>query len=261
MSARNQPQTFASKAVTTPVLPPGVGERFSGYGVMGIPFASGHYLALRHFTASSIGPGYRAVWHRDPDGHWVVYADAPPEVSCARFLGSALSAAYTSQIGIEWSGPRSVTVEIPGVLTWRFEISADFATRMMSAIGAQLPAGACHSTWLLRPMGVAAGPVLSVGKVRLLGLMPNGQTFGAIPKRVWRIDQSSAEMLGENFGAPGPLPQQDHLGDFMLPQRGLFFAGVATVFTPPSHPIGWMAGSQNTAGSSFPTRRKPSNLA
>jgi hypothetical protein len=174
------------------------------------------------------------VWHRDPDGRWVVYADAPPEVSCARFLGAALTATYTSPIGIEWSGPRSVTVEVPGVLTWRFEISADFATRMMTALGAQLPAGAYHWTWLLRPMGVAAGPVLSVGKVQLLGLMPNGQTFGAIPKRVWRIDQSSAEMLGEDFGAPGPLPQQDRLGDFMLPQRGLFFAEVATVFTPPA---------------------------
>jgi hypothetical protein len=104
-------------------------------------------------------------------------------------------------------------------------------------------------------MGIAAGPVLSVGKVRLLGLMPNGQTFGAIPKRVWRIDQSSAEMLGEDFGAPGPLPQQDRLGDFMLPQRGLFFAEVATVFTPPDHPIGWPAGARNTAGNTMPEDR------
>jgi hypothetical protein len=39
-------------------------ERFAGYGVMGLPFRSGHYLALRHFPASSIGPGFRAVWHR-----------------------------------------------------------------------------------------------------------------------------------------------------------------------------------------------------
>jgi hypothetical protein len=38
-------------------LPPGAQERFFGYGVMGLPFRSGHILALRRFPASSIGPG------------------------------------------------------------------------------------------------------------------------------------------------------------------------------------------------------------
>lgn len=232
MSRRNSPQAFADKGVAAATVPPGEGERFSGYGVMGLPFTSGHYLALRHMTASSIGPSYRAVWHRDSDGHWTVYADAPPEVSCARFIGSALTATCTSPIALEWSSPSSLTVEVPGVLTWRVEIAADFATRVMSSVGARLPAGACHSTWLLRPMSVAAGPVLSVGKVRLLGLMPNRQTFGAIPRRVWRVTQSSAEVQGVSLGAPGPLPQQERLGDFMLPQRGIFFAEAATVFIP-----------------------------
>ncbi len=48
-------------------LPEGVDERFSGYGVMGLPFASGHILALRRFPASSVGPAYTSVWHRDSD--------------------------------------------------------------------------------------------------------------------------------------------------------------------------------------------------
>jgi hypothetical protein len=51
-------------------LPPGSEERFFGYGVMGLPFRSGHVLGLRRFPASSIGPGYRSVWHRDPNGGW-----------------------------------------------------------------------------------------------------------------------------------------------------------------------------------------------
>ena len=45
------------------VLPSGGEERFAGYGVMGLPFASGHVLAMRRFPASSIGPGYSSVWH------------------------------------------------------------------------------------------------------------------------------------------------------------------------------------------------------
>jgi hypothetical protein len=232
MSERNQPQTLARNEESADVVPPGAGERFSGYGVMGLPFASGHYLAFRHMTASSVGPSYRAVWHRNPAGRWSVYADAPPEVSCARYIGSALTATFTSQIDVSWSGPSSLTVEVPGVLTWRFEISSSFATRAMSAIGARLPAGTCHSTWFLRPMGAIAGPFLSVGKVKLLGLTPNNQSFGAIPRRVWRIERSTAEMHGASLGVPGPLPRQAHLADLMMPQRGIFYAENALAYTP-----------------------------
>ena len=39
-------------------LPAGNDERFLGYGVMGLPFVSGHILCMRRFPNSSIGPGY-----------------------------------------------------------------------------------------------------------------------------------------------------------------------------------------------------------
>jgi hypothetical protein len=48
--------TLASEIEWAPELPSGGEERFTGFGVMGIPFASGHVLALRRFAASSIGP-------------------------------------------------------------------------------------------------------------------------------------------------------------------------------------------------------------
>ena len=38
-------------------LPAGAEERFAGYGIMGLPFASGHVLVLRGFPVSLIGPG------------------------------------------------------------------------------------------------------------------------------------------------------------------------------------------------------------
>ena len=41
---------------TTPSLPDGDDERFVGFGVMGLPFAGGHYLALRHFPATTFSP-------------------------------------------------------------------------------------------------------------------------------------------------------------------------------------------------------------
>lgn len=231
MFHEDQPRDWADRARTAPSLPPGDGERFGGYGVMGVPFSTGHYLALRHFTASSLGTAYRAVWHRDPEGGWRVYADAPDEVSCARYLGSALTGTRTCEIGIDWSGPRTLTVSIDGILSWHLEIGADTATRLMNAMGAVLPASACHAHRLLRPMGTAVGPMLSVGAVRLTGRMPEGQRFGTIPRKVWRITASSATMRGEDLGIPAPLPTQDRLGDFLLPQSGLFFAAGAAAFT------------------------------
>ncbi len=72
------PRSQIERLESAPQLPDGADERFSGYGVMGLPFRSGHVLALRRFPASSIGPGYTSVWHRDPDGAWTFFATASP---------------------------------------------------------------------------------------------------------------------------------------------------------------------------------------
>src|SRR5699024_3344850 len=95
---------------------------------------------------------------------------------------------------------------------------------------------AARAPWLLRAMGVAARPVLGIGRIRLHGTMPNGQTFGAVPRRVWRIETASARLGGQDLGPPGPLRTQDHLADFMLPQRGVFFAHAIAVFSGPAEP-------------------------
>ncbi|WP_168199722.1 hypothetical protein [Citricoccus sp. SGAir0253] len=233
VASGGQPRELAQRAEREPVLPPGPGEVFSGYGVMGVPFASGHYLALRRFTASSIGPGYTSVWHRDPQGRWTVYATAAPEVSCAHYLGPAATEAHTCRIDLDWTGPRSLTVQIPGVLDWHLELAERAATRMMSAVGARLPAGTSHAGWLLGPLGRIAGPVLSAGRIRLHGRMPSGHAFGGVPRRVWDVVRTSAVLDGQDLGAPGPWPEQVSVGDLMLPQRGLFFADAEAVFVPP----------------------------
>src|SRR6478672_392008 len=89
------PRDAADAAATASLDPSDPAEHFFGYTVMGVPFASGHYLAFRHFPASSIGPGYRAVWMREPDGVWTIFADAPPEVSCMRYFGAAVTHSVT----------------------------------------------------------------------------------------------------------------------------------------------------------------------
>jgi hypothetical protein len=47
-----------------------------GWGVFALPFDSGHVLALRVVPQNSFVP-YRTVWHRDPDGRWSIFVDAP----------------------------------------------------------------------------------------------------------------------------------------------------------------------------------------
>ena len=111
------PRDAAQAIIDRPVLWSGTEERFAGYGIMGQPFDSGHYLALRHFPATSIGAGYCSVWHRNPEGEWTFYATSPAERSCARYFSAAAKAAVRVPIDLGWDGPGSLRVRIPDVLS------------------------------------------------------------------------------------------------------------------------------------------------
>lgn len=109
-------------------LPTGTEERFAGYGIMGLPFTSGHVLALRRFPASSIGPGYASVWHRDPAGNWTFYADVEPRLSCGRFFGGAVARTERTAIVVTWAGPWRLTIEVPASgLTWEVRLTETWA--------------------------------------------------------------------------------------------------------------------------------------
>jgi hypothetical protein len=86
----------------------------------------------------------------------------------------------------------------------------------------------------LRPvldvMSRVAGTALRAGRVRLTGLAPNGQRFVANPLTVWVATDSKAMVRGIDLGEMGPAPEQAHLGDFSIPQRGMFVVG-RTMFT------------------------------
>ncbi|WP_406231069.1 hypothetical protein [Nocardia sp. NBC_01009] len=202
-------------------------ERFSGYGLMGMPFASGHYLAMRHFPASSLGAGYDSVWHRDPAGEWVIYSSLSPEASCARYFGSALEDQRVEHISITWTGPSAFTVEVPDKLMWDLELGRSVATSAMTGLGRMLPAALWRSPAVLSLMSRVAGPALGVGRVRLSGTSPNGQWFRANPRMLWTVESSRARIDGIDIGPPGPLAEQARLGDFWLPQRGMFVVGEA----------------------------------
>jgi hypothetical protein len=82
---KTTPQAAAAATAHTE-LPSGDDERVVGFGVMGLPFASGHYLAFRDFPVTSFAPAYLSVWHRTPDGEWTFYATTPGPQSCSRYF-------------------------------------------------------------------------------------------------------------------------------------------------------------------------------
>lgn len=223
-----EPAEYAEEIERDAVAPAGSGERFFGYGVMGLPFNSGHILGLRRFPASSIGPGYRSVWHRDPSGRWTFYQDQPAELACTRYFGSAIDDVREGPIAITWTGPRSFDVSAGGdELAWTIELASTPVTSTLNRVAALLPDRAWHSAPVLAAIARAAGPALRAGRLRLNGVTPNGQHFVANPLHIWIARNSSARVRGTDLGTIGPAPEQAHLGDFAIPQRGVFVVGRA----------------------------------
>ncbi|MCS5718754.1 hypothetical protein N1027_11480 [Herbiconiux sp. CPCC 205763] len=214
-----------------PRLPDGDDERFTGYGVMGMPFATGHYLALRDMVATSIGPAYRALWHRDPAGHWTIHTTGAFESSCPRYFGSVTTNIRVPAIDVSWRDDHTLDVALGTTVTWRIELGSTPATRMMTTMGGVLPAFAWNSGAVLAAMEPMARHMLRSGRMRLQGATPNGHRFRSAPVKVWRVVGGAASFNGHDLGAPAPLDVQTRLGDFWLPQRGIFFIGRAR-FSP-----------------------------
>jgi hypothetical protein len=226
MTHNHTPQDTVAAMLANPTLPPGDDERFVGFGIMGLPFANGHYLALRQFPAVTVGPPYLSVWHRDPSCTWTFYATTPGQQSCARYFGSATpNDAVQCDIHLSWASQSSILVEILGLLHWTVEFETTAATTLMAMIGGRLSDSAWANPLILRWLGRVARRTLGVGDVRLTGRAPNGQCYTMAPKQLWVVAGSRAALHGRDLGPSGPLLRQARLGDFHMPQRGIGMVG------------------------------------
>jgi len=221
-------ERIVSKLENNIALQEGSEERFNGYGVMGLTFASGHVLALRRFMASSIGPGYRSVWHRNPEGQWTFYSDIKPSRSCARYFGQQVHETVNEKIEISWTRDNRFKVEIQNIgFEWEVTLRSTPAGNLMNAMAGVMPNSLWKNESILKSVGKIAGKILGAGNVSLSGHAPNGQYFIANPYKIWLISESIASFGKLNFGKPGPLGEQAHLGDFWIPQKGIFALGRA----------------------------------
>ncbi len=212
---------------------------------MGLPFASGHVLGLRRWTASSVGDRFTSIWHRDPAGHWTFYESTACEVACTRYFGTDVERVREGPIDLEWEGPNRLRVRTcDGAVDWDITTRATTATWMMSTMSSMVPLAAWRSGPVLRTMGAMAGLVLGVGKVQLTGTTSNRQHFDANPLRIWYVTESHAVVEGEDLGSIGPLDEQAHMADFYFPQRSMFALG--RVFITPLKPSDRRAESLST---------------
>ncbi len=218
----------AAEAERRAQLPEGPGERFAGYGVMGLPFSSGHVLAMRRFPASSVGPAYTSIWHRDPAGAWRFWQDQAAELACPRYFSAALVEARQVRIDLTWTGPATLLLTVPErAFTWSTTFRTSAVTTVLNGVGSVLPDRWWRSDRVLSLLGPVAGAALRAGHVALEGAVPNGQHFQANPLEVWLVEQAAATLDGVDLGPPGPLDEQARLGDFWIPQRGVFAVGRA----------------------------------
>jgi len=130
------------------------------------------------------------------------------------------------RIALDWEDQRRLHVSTAdGAVDWTIELGSTPVTRMMSVVGCALPFALWRSRQLLLAMQRMASWSLGVGKVKLTGLTSNGQSFDANLLRIWFVTDSHAVVNGQRLGTVGPLAEQAHLGDFYIPQRGVFAVG------------------------------------
>ncbi|HZM88294.1 MAG TPA: hypothetical protein VFF31_17340 [Blastocatellia bacterium] len=227
-----EPREIIQKIEESASLPVGKGDRFAGYAVIGLPFRSGHVLALRRFPASSLGRGYTSVWHRSPAGNWTFYSTVLPEQGCARYFGAEIQRNIIAPIELVWNGPAKLCVKIGDTLNWQMTLSESPLSRLMNGVSRLVPAPWWQTNSVLKMMGHAARIGLGTGKLNLRGRTPNGHDFTANPQRIWLIDSSRAVVNDIDVGPVGALPQQASLNEFLIPQRGIFAVARAFLEAP-----------------------------
>lgn len=203
-------------------------EYVKGWGVMGLPFDSGHYLALRMFPENDFAP-YKTVWHRDPDGRWSIFVDGPRlDTACPRYYGPACAHVGHAEIDLTWTGPMALRVTVDAArLDWTLDATETALLRVLNAMSARLPTWTWRPRTLLRARELLARRGLGMGDIRMRGTMPSGHTGTLMPQRMYFIDHATATLDGHDLGHPAPVTPTPDIGGFPLPARGVLAIGQA----------------------------------
>lgn len=203
-------------------------EYVRGWGVMGLPLDSGHYLALRVFPENDFAP-YKTVWHRDPEGRWSIFVDGPRfDTACPRYYGAACTRVELATIDLAWTGPMSLHITVDTArLDWTLDAAEPPGLRALNAMSARLPTWTWRPCSLLRARELLARRVLGMGDIRMQGTMPSGHTGTLMPQRMYFIDRSTATLDSDDLGHAARVTTTPDIGGFPVPARGVLAIGQA----------------------------------
>jgi hypothetical protein len=202
-------------------------EFVRGWGVFGMPFDSGHVLALRVFPQNSFTP-YRTVWHRDPAGRWSILVDAAtPDVACPRYFAAACDHVGYARIAVSWPGPRTVRVSVDEPeLEWTMTVRRAPLPAVLNALSGMLPL----ASWRLRSfvrMRQGVARMLGMGRLELSGETPSGHDGLLMPRRMYLVDRARATLGGVDLGRPVRLAGNPVIGGVPVSARGVLAVGQA----------------------------------
>lgn len=215
----------ASNGVTSDVL--------DGFGLMSLTVESGHVLAFRRITGSSIGPPFTSVWHRYPDGRWMLYINVSPARSYARYFGAAMDRVEQSEIDVVWKRHYELSVYVRNArLHLTMRLAASHATRMATAAAALVPPALLRTDATATLVGRAAAATLGAGPLMLRGGTVEGHRYLIRPRAFWRVEAAAAALGSSDLGEMTEPQEPPAFGGYILPRRPLFLVGTAEFARP-----------------------------
>lgn len=201
-------------------------EYVKGWGVFGLPFDSGHVLALRVFPENDFSP-YRTLWHRDPEGRWSIYVDGQRlDTACPRYYGQACTHVGYATISLEWTGPAALRITMAEpALEWTLMARQTSMLRVMNTLSPRLPLSSWRSPRLVRAREVMPRRTLGLGEITMSGPMPSGHAGILMPERMYFIDDTTAVLDGVDLGKPTRVTPNPDIGGVPLPARGVLAIG------------------------------------
>ena len=203
-------------------------EYVRGFGVFGLPFDSGHVLALRVFPENDFG-AYITVWHRTPEGIWSIFVDGPRlDTACPRYYGAAVRYVQFSKITLRWTEAMALSISVDSPqLDWQVSMATPLLFKLMNALSPRLPEPFWRAPTTLRAFEWLGKTLFDLGDITLTGTAPNGHFTILMPQRMFLIASAQAKLNGYDLGRPTRSPENPAIGTVNLPARPIFAVGRA----------------------------------
>jgi hypothetical protein len=217
----------------------GSAAHFTGYGLLSLTLESGDVISFSRVVASSMGPPYTCVWHRDVAGRWRFHVNIAPSRSCLRFLAPAACDVRVGDISLVWKSRLELSLDIRDArLHVGLRLATDVVMQALGAAAILVPAPIWRSAGALRAIGRGAGALLGAGGLRLAGRSPSGHVYRRRLAGIWGVAAAAAVLDGRDLGPMLDATQPVAVGGFLLPGRPLFAVSSSVFLADPAAPTG-----------------------